>query len=768
MKTRFALLPLFVICGLLFLDLIYARPGACQARQQKINAIEVRNNKAISSDAIRSRIKSKVGEVFSQDTLSEDLKRLYATDYFTDVSIEIEETPLGITVIIIVEEKAIIEEVVFEGNKALSSQRLRTAMKSKPDEVLSYSLLAQDMNAIKQLYEKKGFHRVEVEYRLDIDEATNRARITVFITEQTRVKIAKVTILGARKIDEKKIRKFLGTKPAWLFNRGVFEDDVFEEDVEKIKAYYRDRGFLDVVVTPKLEYGFEGTRLFITIEIEEGKQYVVGTIKIDGTLAFPKETIRKAMKLAPDEVFSNRALRKDGIKVEWFYYEQGYVNAQVSSVSNLNPQTGKVDIVYTIDSREIVYVRKIEIRGNIKTRDIVIRRELRIFPGDRFDGAKLKKSKERLYNLGFFEDVSFDNIPTGVPNQHDLLVIVKEGKTGEFSFGAGYSSIDEFIGFIEVRQRNFDILNFPSLVGGGQDLAIKAELGTVRRDYLLSWTEPWIFGYPYSFGFDFYQTTHSRRRGYIYEEVRTGGDVRIGKDITDDIRADVAYKLERVDISDVSDLASQDLKDESGKNWISSTLFQLTFDTRDSRFNPSKGYFLTGAIEPVGGILGGDKDFYKITGTGKYYQAVSTWAVIEFKARAGVSDSYSDTKEVPVYERFYAGGANTIRGYDERRVSPRDPGSNEPIGGETFLVGNIEAVFPIYQNIIKGAVFYDVGNVWRRIEDFGQGNLRSGTGVGLRVKTPIGPVKLDYGYPLADNYGDKREGQFYFSVSHGF
>ncbi|MFC1590381.1 outer membrane protein assembly factor BamA [Candidatus Omnitrophota bacterium] len=760
------------VVALLFLSmfLYVAAASGLEAQQgsKKIITIEVRNNKALSSESILAKIKSRPMDVFSQEMLSEDLKRLYATDYFTDVSIEVEDVPGGVKVIIIVEEKPIIEEIIFDGNKAVSSQRLKKEIKSKAGDILSYSLLAQDITAVKRYYEKKGFNLVELRHHLDIDEETNKAKIYILVTEKTRVKIRNIAIEGCQEIQEKRIRKLLLTKPAWMFNRGVFEEDTFDEDLEKIKAYYRYHGFLDIDLEAMLDYSEDGKELYITIKVDEGKQYLVGNIVINGRVAFPEKEIREAMALKAGGVFSDRGMRRDIANVEWLYYRRGYMNVRVDASRNLNIVSGKVDITVAIDSGDIVYVRKIEIQGNAKTKDIVIRRELRIFPGDKFDGDKIRRSKERLYNLGFFEDISFDNVPTSVPDKHDLVVSVKETKTGEFSFGAGYSSIDEFIGFVEVRQRNFDATNFPSFIGAGQDMAIKAEIGTVRRDYLMSWTEPWIFGFPYSFGFDLYQNTHSKRRGYIYEEVRTGGDLRLGKEFTDNFRGDLMYRLEHIDISDVSDEASQDLKDEEGDNWISSMVFQLTLDTRDNRFNPSKGYFLTGAVEPAGGILGGDKDFYKVTGTGKYYYPVLTFAVIEFKLRAGIADSYADTSEVPVYERFYAGGANTIRGYEERRVSPRDPGSNDPIGGEALLVGNIEAVIPIYKDVIKGAVFYDAGNVWRRIEDFGQGHLRTGTGIGARVKTPIGPVKLDYGYPLSGNYDDTREGQFYFSISHGF
>ena len=347
---------------------------------------------------------------------------------------------------------------------------------------------------------------------------------------------------------------------------------------------------------------------------------------------------------------------------------------------------------------------------------------------------------------------------------------MKETKTGEFSFGGGYSSVDEFIGFAQITQKNFDLLNFPYFTGDGQSLAIRAELGTVRSNYDVSWTEPWIFDYPVSFGLDGYRRTHFRRThvGYGYEEVRTGGDARLGKEFMEYFRSDLMYKLENVGISNIADAATQDLKDEEGDNWISSIVLGTQFDNRDNVYSPTRGIIAGISLENAGGPIMGDKDFLKgFLWTNLYFSPIKN-IVFEIKGRAGLADSYSDTDKVPIYERFYAGGANTIRGYEERRVGPRDPASNDPVGGDSTLIGNIELSFPIYEKVIKGAIFYDIGNVWEDIGDFAQGSYKMGAGVGVRVKTPIGPVRLDWGYPLSDNNDDKKEGRFYFSMSHGF
>ena len=737
-----------------------------------IKSISVKDNKAISSETILSKIKTKAGEAFSQLVVNEDLKRLYATDFFTDVSIDAEPVEDGLNVTITVEEKSVIGDIAFKGNKAFTSMKLKQSMKSKPDEMLNMSLLAQDIAEIRSMYVKKGYPSIDVKYELDVDKALNKTKITVVIDEKTKIKISKVAVSGNEHLKTPKIIKVLGTKSAWLFNPGVYKEDVVEEDAEKIKALYDNIGYLDVEITPKFDYSADGSEMYVTFQIKEGKQYLVGNIELRGELVIKEKEVLSKIKMKPGKPFSRVELRDDMIAVRDLYYQYGYMDAVVDVDQNVNASTGNMDLIYTIDPKEVVYVGKIFIRGNVKTREIIVRRELRIYPGDKFNGAKIKRSKERLYNLGLFEDISFDTEPTSVPQVHNMIVNVKETKTGEFSFGGGYSSVDQFLGFVEIGQRNFDILNFPTFTGGGQNLIVRAEVGMVKQDYNVSWTDPWIGGLPYLFGVDLYRTSHTRQTdiGWAYDETRTGLDLRGGKELTEHLRADGMYKLEDVNIGSVPDYASPDFRNEEGSNYISSISGQLTQDTRDNIYNPGKGYILNGGLQDAGGIFGGDKNFVKGTATVAFYHTFFDKFVLELKGRAGWATNYGNSDTVPIYERFYAGGANTIRGYKERKVGPRDTGSDEPIGGDALLIGNAEVTFPIYEKILKGAVFYDVGNVWADTSDFiVGGGYKSGVGVGIRVNTPVGPFRLDYGYPIVkNNSDDSKNGEFYFSISRGF
>ncbi|MCX5680381.1 MAG: outer membrane protein assembly factor BamA [Candidatus Omnitrophica bacterium] len=738
-----------------------------------IISVNVKNNKAISQETVLSKVKMKQGEIFRQDIANEDIKRLYATQYFTDVSIDVSRAAEGVSVTFVVDEKPVIADITFTGNKAFRANKLKGSMKSKPNEMLNLALLTQDIADIREMYVKKGYPLVEAKYEIEMDKTDNKAMINVTIDEKTRVKVSSVNIIGNKAIKTDVIKKAMSTRPAsWIFfTPGIFKEEGFQDDIDNIKAMYDDIGYLDIEVTPKLDYKNDGTTLDITLDINEGKLYTVGDVTVTGNLVLPEKNVWAKISSKPGKPFSVRAIRNDTVNIRQYYFEYGYLNVVIDAERNLNQTTGKIDISINIDPKDIVYVGKIEVRGNQKTREIIIRREVRVYPGERFNGDKIKRSKERIYNLGFFENVSFDTEPTEVPNIQNLIVTVKETKTGEFSFGGGYSSVDMLVGFVEITQRNFDILNFPTFTGGGQNLAIKAELGMVRNNFNLSWTDPWILGFPYLFGFDAYRASHNQSGdlGWMYDETRTGGDLRLGKELTERLYAMATYKLEDVNISNVVSNASQGIKDEEGSNWISSLLFELTYDDRDNIYNPSKGFLVNGTLEDAGGIFFGDKNFVKGTATVALYHTFFEKVVVELKGRAGMVGPYGDSSYVPIYERFYAGGQNTIRGYKERRVGPRDSGSNEPVGGEAIMIVNAEVTFPVYEKIIKGAVFYDIGNVWEHTGDFMTvGDFKAGAGVGVRVKTPVGPVRVDYGYPLSANYDKSETGEFYFSMSRGF
>ncbi|MBF0385611.1 MAG: outer membrane protein assembly factor BamA, partial [Candidatus Omnitrophica bacterium] len=530
-------------------------------------------------------------------------------------------------------------------------------------------------------------------------------------------------------------------------------------------------GFIDVSAKYSVEYLRKGF-VALDIDIKEGKRYSVGRVDISGNDVISANEVKKIMaEISEGGTFSREKLSVDLSNIRTLYFDRGYIFANVSETTSIDPETGKVDVKVNVEEGGLAYINKVKVQGNTRTRDSVIRRELRMYPGDRFDGGKLRRSKERLSNLGYFEDVSFDIEDTDTSDRKDLVVQVKETKTGTFSFGGGFSTVDRVVGFIEVEQKNFDFTNWPTFTGGGQKLTLRAETGSTKNNLLLSFTEPSIFDHPVAGGFDVFKREREREEdtGYAYDESRLGGDLRFAKEFSEYVTGGVTYKFENITIDNFADsiTATDEIRQEEGTNSISSLGFSLGRDTRDNVFSTTKGLNLYSNLDFAGSVLGGSKDFWRLKTGGDYYVPFKFGSVVQFSLRSGLMSPYGDSDRIPVYERFFAGGAYSIRGYNERRVGPMTTG-NQPVGGEAMIVGNIEYTIPLL-DFLKFATFIDTGNVWSDMEDFASTGFKSGMGVGLRVKTPVGPINLDYGYPLNEEPGeDEKTGKFYFSVSRGF
>jgi len=756
-----------------------------QEPQKLVTAVEVTGNKAISTNVIVSKMKTRIGTPYQETVISDDLKRLYLLGYFSDIKIDTESYKDGLKVVIKVVERPIISKITFSGfyRLTMKDDKLKEKLKSKESQYLDYPSLGEDVDTIKGMYEKIGFNQANIEYKVDLDKAANKAAVEFSVIEGKKVRIKDINVTGNKAFASSRILKLLKTKSAWFFNPGVVKDEVLKEDMERIKAFYQRSGYVDAavsyVIVPDANKPF---LLHININISEGKKYLVGNVSISGNKDITEKTLLSSLKeCLPGQVFSQEALKVDVSNIQGVYFDRGYISVQIDDSTSVNSQSGRVDVTYNITENKVAYVNKIKVRGNIKTKDIVVRREMRVKPGEKFDGDKLRRSKERLGNLGFFEDVSYDTEDTEAEDKKNLVVEVKESKTGAFSFGGGYSTVDSFVGFAEIEQKNFDWRNWPYFTGGGQDLKLRASIGSISNAFDLSFTEPWLFDYPISFGFDVYKREHDRDTdvGYGYDENVVGGDLRLGKELMEYLRTDLTYRLDRIRISNVSTDASSSLQDEVGKNTISSLTPSLTFDSRDNVFDPHRGNFVSGSVEWAGGPLQGDKNYWKFFGQASHFTPMPRNAAVEFRGRIGVGEPYGDSNQIPIYERFFTGGAYTVRGYEERKLGPIDPNSKDPLGGNATLVGNIEYTYPLF-TFLKVAAFYDVGNTWDKLAHLGSkkdangvsgtGGFKSGIGLGVRLKTPLGPISLDYGIPMDKEPGEtsRKSGRFHFSASHGF
>lgn len=773
-KSKVQIRPVFLVLVGLFLCF---PPPARAIRERIVEEVVVSGNRRLSQSAILSRIKTQTGQVFQQEDINADLKRLHDWGPFS--SIEIEAQPAGegkVRVVFKVEEKPIIKKIIFEGNREFSDKRLQREITSAPGQVLSPAQLKEDIARIYKLYEEEGYLQAGIDSQIKTDPATGEAVVFIDIKEGHEVRIKRIKIEGAREISEDDLLGLIKTKRRSLFRSGIFEEERFEADLERITAYYRSHGYLDMkIVDVKRTFSKDGSKMYIRIKIEEGKQYYTGAVEMVGNEHFPAEELEQLLALKREDVFTFAALRKDTRALRDFYSSKGYIDASIRPQTIYNQATERMEITYAIRENQISYINRIEISGNEITREIVIRRELAVKPGEIFDGLKVQRSRERLYNLGYFHQVSIDPIPTALPNKKDLIIRVEEKKTGEFLFGVGYSSIDDFIGFVEIGQGNFDLFNPPFFMGRGQKLKVRAEFGTKRDNYQLSFTEPWLFGIPLSFGVDFYRRDRSWSD---YRETRKGGDLRLRQRLVEFVEIGLIYRLEQVEISRVAEDASESIKIEEGKNWINSLTPSLARDTRDSWLIPTRGMRNSLSVEVAGGMLGGDKDFIKSNFSTSSYYSIFPGHILGFRFRMGTAQSFGDTEVVPIYEKFYLGGANTIRGFRYREVGPFDPETDEPLGGDSMTMASVEYTFPIFE-MVRGALFCDIGNAWadKNWKDgdsiFGNRwlkSLNSGAGIGLRFYLPIGPIKLDYAWPLRTGPDDWNDtgGRFHFNIAYAF
>jgi len=734
-----------------------------QPAPKTIVAVDIRGNRIVSTNTILSKIQTKQGLALKQQTVNEDIKRLYATGFFEDVKLEVEELPEGYKLIVEVDEKPIIKQITFEGAISFKEDKLRKTLGVIEGQILDRKAVKKGEEGIRKLYADKGFRFVDLQTAVNVDPQTKEAVVSIKISEGKKFKITKISFEGVKAFKTKQLSKLMKTKEKKWFLFGTFKEGDFEKDLERIGFFYQKEGYLDVKVLPEFDYNKDQNTIKILIKIDEGQHYLTGEVKFKGNTIFPESELWQQLEMLPGLTYSQFYVAQDIEKIRQFYANEGYIEARVVPDVKLNRDSGKVDVLYEIQEGDLYFVEKVQIRGNTKTRDKVIRRELRIRPGERFDGKKIEKSKERLQNLNYFEEITYDTEPTEAgPNRKDLIFRVKEKRTGELSFGGGVSSIDTFMGFAEISQRNFDILNWPRFTGGGQSLSIRGQLGTIHQEYDASFVEPYLFNKPISWASNLYFNTLDNKNTDFGEQ-RLGASTTLSRLFKDVLRVGGGYTIERVKLTDISDSAPTSVTDFKGPDWLSRLRAFTTFDNRDNVFSPTKGR----VINLGGELVVQGQEFYILRSGYTEYLTFHKKHQIEFQLRLATAQSFGSSSTTPAYDRFFAGGLGTVRGFDYRRVGPKDGG--EASGGQTMAIVNLDYTFPLpFLDAFRGVVFVDAGNVEKDSYNIDFGKIAVSVGPGIKVKTPIGPLAFYYGLPVANRDTKNRNGRFEFSLSRSF
>ncbi len=718
-----------------------------------IARIRVEGNEILGSDVVLLRIRSQQGQIYDPQVVNEDIRRLFDLGFFDDIVVRVDDTPDGKELIFVVKERPRIQAISVIGAKAIREADIIKAISTRTGGVINPRILSEDLARIREMYRRKGYYLAEVGYSLEqIDP--RQARLNITVEEGNRLFIQEIEIKGADLLSERELKRELALTErgllSWITGDGVLREELLERDAAALEAYYANRGFLDARVGhPEVEYLEDGIR--IVFKIEEGPRYKIGSIAFRGDMLEPEENLRKLVQL--DDLqdrgayFDRSVLRQDLQTLADHYTEFGYAFAQADVELDIQAEELLVNVTYVLYKGSLVYIRRVEIQGNTKTRDNVIRREMRLGDGDLFSGDLLARSKERLVRLDFFETVDIETVATEIPTELDLKVTVKEKPTGMISAGAGYSSLDRLFFTGTILERN--------LFGKGYNLSFRGTFSGRRVMYDIGLTDPAWRDTDLSVGKDLYYWTHDYRD---YDRKAIGGRARFAYPLGEYTRLYWNYRLEHYEITNVAETAAQRIRDAKGEKWASVAYAAIGRDTTDRRFNPSRGTRNLLSLEYAGGILQGDDNFIKAKLNSHFFYPLFWDTVFHWRGQVGFLFD-NQGKEAPVFERFYLGGMDSVRGYPGWEISPRDPLTNDRIGGVKKFFTNVEYLFPLNKEIgLIGLVFFDAGNTWDDGQDFGS-DLYKSVGTGIRWFSPLGPLRLEYGYGL-----DKLEGERHSSV----
>lgn len=746
-----------------------APAGAPAAGGPVVRSIEVQYAGAstVSKEKLLANMRTRVGKPYSEQAVEEDIRNLYKTGNISNVRIFGEPVADGVKVIVVVQSKAKITEVHLNGITRLKESRIRKEIAAKPGDVLDESGLEQDRQKIIKYYSDKGFSEIDVKYTTDLNETAGTAIVTFNVNEGGKLVIRDVKFEGNTVFKSGDLLKTIKTRPKsikYIFSGGgKLNTDTLDTDVAALKEKYLGQGYMDVVIAPP-RIDRQDEKADVVFVIREGAQYHVGKVAYNGAKVFTVEELTKSAQIKPGNIYSPQSVRSDVKNIQDIYGTRGYIDFQAGAATTPGPGN-TIDVTFNLEEGVQSYLEHINITGNTRTKDKVIRREFPLTPGDIYNTVRVDAGKQRLMNTKYFSKVETYPADTLVPGRKDLNVIVEEQRTGSFNFGAGFSSIDKLLGFAEITQGNFDVTRWPYFTGGGQKFRIRAQYGTERKDFIISLTEPYFLDQEIAVGAEAFYREASFTSN-VYNERHYGFDLNARKRLSQFVTGRLEYRLEDIGIFNIDNSASDTIKSEEGSRLKSQISTGLTYDTRDSLFLTRKGERLDFTAYVAGGFLGGQEDIYGFDLEGSKYFSLPWDGILTINGEIATVSTWAGGDKVPIWDRLYLGGANNLRGFKFRDVGPKDE-NGEPIGGSTLARLTVEYTFPIVEKV-RGAVFYDVGFVNEGMYDFGGGNVNSDVGIGVRLDLPIGPVRIDYGFPMQKDKFSSGNGQFNFNIGYQF
>lgn len=741
---------------------------------QKGEVFDSSSVSAFTSYSIGQRVKSR-DEILS--AIATDVNRMRDSGRFSFVDARMDVETDGIVLVYTVTNKNKLRRLVIVGADEMKNGKVRKKSELEIGQFVDDAALAQAAAKIKEAYREFWYPDTNVKWEAKADDELGVVDVTFTIREGLKLSIIKVKFQGNETIDSKKLKKVIQQKqkhwfPFWsaITGSGKFHPEFEDMDVFAIKSLYMNSGFLDVRVEEPIFEQTGETRAHLVYPIVEGRQYIVDEISVIGCETFSNEELMRGIRMQRGDIAAYEAIEGATESIRAFYGNRGYIRTGVRPVLDADADKGVVDIRFEVSEGAVGYINKVNIRGNEVTKDEVIRRELIVYPGDKYNRSRVQTSENRLRNLQYFEVVTSNPDPIGEGDKYDLNVKVRERRTGQFSAGVGFSSVDSLVGYVELSQGNFDITTWPP-VGGGQKFKIRAQLGTQRNDLDISFVEPWFLDRKLSFGVDLY---HREARYFSdnYDQKTDGMRLSLGKPLSRFSRGSIGYTLELFDVFDVAPTASQSIREEDGLRLKSGLDFTLTRDTRDRFFNPTRGSKTTITPYFAGGPLGAETDIFGGRIRSSHFWPFFEDCVLNIRGQLETVDSFGNSKNsnrvgdgVPIFDRLFLGGSYTLRGFEYRDVGPFD--GDDPVGGKSMGFITVEYTVPIW-NQIRGATFYDAGFVNEEFMDFDTRDYNSNWGIGLRFDLPGFPLQLDYAWPIKANPRNDSSGRFNFLIGHSF
>jgi len=762
---------------------------ATPAAPAKVGKLQFRGNRKVEDDAIKANIKAKPGSVLTQEMLRDDVRAIWKMGFFEDVQVEATDTKDGMALVLVLKEKPSINKIYVGGNEEVPLSKINEVLDVKREQILDLSKLKKNVEKIKQLYVEKGFYMADVTYELKRN-TPSEVDVWFRVHENAKVEVRRVNFVGNKAASDKDLRDVVVTREgnvlSILNQSGTYREDVFQRDLLLIQAFYWDRGYVQVKVgSPLLELSPDKQSMYITINIDEGPQYRLGTVHVEGDLLESEAFFLKRVSVKTGEIFNRSKLSEDLQRLTDFYKDRGYAYVNASPSTPVDEKTRTVNVIFEIQKGELVYFDRINIRGNSKTRDKVIRRELRMIEGDSYNQSLIDYSKKRVTALGYFEKVEVSTKRGASDNQMEVNVEVAERPTGTFQIGAGFSSVENFIAQAQISQNN--------LLGRGQLLTLQAQLSGLRQLFLLQFQDLYFLDTNWTFGFNLFKQDR-----YLYSFVRSskGASLTWGYLLAEDLRLMLTYTLEDVSVTTggFRGLFSGGQRDPVPAGSIANLLRSgltsaaralLSYDSRDNRLFPTKGWYNTISGEVADTFLLSQNIFTRYEAVMRFFYPIWGPFVFRLKMEGGLIAS-RDPRGVPIFERYFVGGIYDVRGYSPRSLGPvvrapteqaqDSPLRNFLVGGNVQVLGNAEIEFPIFDKVgIRGVVFADMGNSFNlenqycKIKPFGVDaskdpcvgpfssltGYRQSWGFGFRWFSPIGPLRFEWGIPFRTLPGEQ-------------